>query len=148
MTTLAVELAEAIKGKVEDLNFTEEVIVSRGYLPRFDATAKQRLQLWVVPKSEEQSPADRSRWRFDLQVDIGCFAKADDPADEEAIDAIMAEVETVKAGLKAAVNRNLTLASDSIASLVGIANAPIYDPEQLKANVFLSLITATYRVIV
>lgn len=147
MATLAVELAEAVKTRLDALTFTEEVVIVRGYQPRYDAALPQPVQIAVVAKGEEQQPADRARWRQDIQVDIGIMAKIADPDDAEAVDAVMEEVEVVKAGLKAAAGRTLTLASGSTASLVGIANAPIYDPDLLKGNAFVSLVTATYRVI-
>jgi len=135
---VAAELASAPAG-----TFNQAFTPQRRVLPQFELSELKDLQVSVVPRSVENSPAARGLTLKDVQVDIGVQKRLGKDLGAE-IDPLLTLIEQIDAWLR---QRPLQAAGN--APWLKSANDPLYASEHLAEDrVFTSVLTVTYRVMV
>ncbi len=111
----------------------------RTYLPDYDTASESELITYVVATGEKAEASGRALHKHTYSVVVAIYKRID----REDIDSIGAMDDFRQAVLDALKPGSLPSYPD--ASLVGLTNNPIYDPETLGGNsVYLSLISADY----
>ena len=138
--SVAVDIAEAVKEALNAGSFSQPFQAAREYRPAFELKDMAVLHVTVVPHAVEVASLSRSRQQYDVQVHVAVQKKfAEDSAAE--LDPLMDLVEEVMDFFR------LRKLSDTGATCVGVANAPVYASEHMaELRQFTSLVTLTFRV--
>jgi hypothetical protein len=134
------DLADAIVAKLNAATLSQAFTAVRLYAPLEDLETLSTLKVTVVPRSAFFEGADRHRKTVTAQVDVGVQRRSDlSPAD---LDDLMVLVEEIVDLFPFGA-----LSTYLGASVVGVANAPIWASDHLnEKHVFTSVITLTVKV--
>jgi len=135
-----IDIADSIVTALNGESFSMAFAAVRAYRPLYELKDLASLHVTVVPKALELSGATRGLIQNDVQIDIGVQQKLDSVEDEaEDTDTLMGLVEEVADFIQ-------STGSFGGATVVSVANDPIYAPEHLdELRVFTSVITVTLR---
>jgi len=139
-TATAVVLAEAVKDLLNAQPFSLSFAARRPYVPVYQLQEMETLRVDVVPNAYEQSRLDRSGWQEAHAIDVGVQQRVKG-LEDPVIDQLMGLMQEIRDYL-----RDTRIASPQ-ALVIGLENAPVYDPESLEQKqLFVSVLTVTYRV--
>ncbi len=140
MSTL-VDVANAVRVKVDSLAVTGLAPAELTYSPLFALEAIQTIQTLVVPVSENRTIQDRGSTQKTFNIHVGILKKLDDLDDT---DALIGKVEQIADSLEFS---KLTLPDTRRAVWVGTRLQP-YFPDQLRAfRSFIGVMDLTFRVL-
>ena len=134
----------ALRGHTFSAPFNTTLNAARYYVPVFALAGLQSLQVPVVPRTVTTTVATRGRLQeIEMGIDVGIMQQVADltPA---VCDPLMGLVQEVSDFL---LTTPLSTAVGQFKpSAVGLANTPIFDPDNLDAaRVFQSVISITYK---
>jgi len=144
MASLSIEIADAVANTLNtapEATFSQRFQAIMRLLPQFELEKLTGLEVSVVPKAIEMTAASRTLSQVDVSVDIGVMKKLGRKTDAEA-EPLMELVQEI---IDYMHNRQLTGISNH--AWIRAANEPIYAPDYLEQNLFVSVITLTYRVL-
>jgi hypothetical protein len=140
MAAVILDLADAVVAQLNAATLSQAFTAERLYSPLENLETLTTLKVTVVPRSAFFEGADRNRKTVTTEIDIGVQRRSD--LDQVDLDALMVLVEEIVdlfpfGGLSTYLG----------ASVVGLANAPIWASDHLnEKHVFTSVITLTVKV--
>ena len=144
-----VDIAEAVTDALNAGTFSRSFTARRHYLPVFELKDMDTLHVSVVPKETTIEPADRTREKRDVAVDIGVQQRL--PASEkeaDELDALMTLVDELADHLRfGTLELEHPPGAGAKAVWIRTENAPVYAPEHIdQLRQFTSVLTVTYRI--
>jgi hypothetical protein len=140
MAAVILDLADAVVAQLNAATLSQAFTAERLYSPLENLETLTTLKVTVVPRSAFFEGADRNRKTVTAEIDIGVQRRSD--LEQVDLDALMVFVEEIVdlfpfGGLSTYLG----------ASVVGLANAPIWASDHLnEKHVFTSVITLTVKV--
>ena len=139
--SLLIEIAEAVKDRLNTTNFGQSFVAQRKYVPVFELSEMDSLHVTVVPKATDAELADRARLQQDYQIDIG-IQKRIDPDKTDEVDPLMTLVEKIADHFAALRLENPR------AACIHVENRPVFDPEHMQQmRQLTSVLTLTFRTV-
>ena len=141
MAATITDISDAVVTHLNGVDFSQPFTAERIYVPVYGET-ETALKVWVLGLTESMSRRSRGEDEFDFEIKVAVYKRVES-TDREEVDDMVELVEEISDSLR--TEGRLPTYTD--AALASVANAPIYDPVQLdKFNVFVSVVTATYKV--
>lgn len=135
-------IADAIVTALNEATLSLSFKATREYVPKFDTTDANNVQVKVVPKSDAREMGSAAVDDAAVAIDIGVMKRLQNAVtDEKAeLDALLELCEEIKA----VINRErLTGAEEAVC--VGVAQEIVYSVEDVdQGRVFLTVITANF----
>lgn len=136
------QLAEFIRGKLEDATFPETVDVARNYKPKREAAELQTPVLTVAHGYQQRTPASRSQMRCEHMIRVGIEALVQqedgqfpDDRGDELSDLTEAVIDTIESDC----------GTYEGATLTEITTEPFYDVEAMdNPGIWRGVLTLTY----
>jgi len=143
MASIAAQIAVAVVTELNGNSFSQEFTASRTWSPDLDRKDLDALTVTVVPRRRENfERAARTSHRSEYTIDVG-LQKAVDPADNDAVDALVLLAEEV-----ADYMADRALAAYAAAKIFRVAQDPLADFEDLRTNrQFTGIVSLTYLVV-
>lgn len=134
------DIADAVVAELNAGGFSQPLIATRCYLPKFDLAEMKDLHVTVVPKGVAVTSGSRNHNQHDYQIDVAVQKKLT-VADNGEIDALMGLVDEIADHF-----RLKRLDSLQAPAWVKTQHEPIYAQEHLdQMRQFTSVMTLTFR---
>ena len=136
------DIAAVVVAELNSGSFSQTFTAQRQYLPTFDLTDMQQLQVTVVPKGVTTLPGGRAHSQHDYAIDVAVQQKLE-TTDNVEIDDLLTLVDEIADHF-----RFKRLGSYPDAMWLKTENEPVYAQEHLQElRQLTSILTFTFRVV-
>jgi hypothetical protein len=141
MATRIIAVADALVDELNSITWSQTFTAERVYLPDKNAQDWKNLTVLVTLGATAQDLEFRGRRKWDHVIGVGFIKLLEDNANIPALDSLAEVVEEVAAYYGGLAGGGKRIIADTNAAVFGVANAPIYSPDDLAKNMFLGYLT-------